>query len=102
MCSSDLEIGQLTGAPSDKRPDVFADTNAGDLLPNGSRTILVTGELDRISPPRVAKDFAARARAAGDAAEVIILPGASHYDEVAASSHSWPLVLRAIESALGR
>jgi acetyl esterase/lipase len=100
--SCDREIGQLTGAPSDKRPDVFADTNAGDLLPNGSRTILVTGELDRISPPRVAKDFAARARAAGDAAEVVILPGASHYDEVAASSHAWPLVLRAIESALGR
>lgn len=98
--SCDREIGQLTGAPSDKRPDVFADTNAGDLLPNGSRTILVTGELDRISPPRVARDFAARARAAGDIAEVVILPGASHYDEVAASSHSWPLVMQAIESAL--
>jgi acetyl esterase/lipase len=98
--SCDREIGQLTGAPSDKRPDVFADTNAGDLLPNGSRTILVTGELDKISPPRVAHDYARRARAAGDAAEVVILPGASHYDEVAASSHSWPLVLQAIESAL--
>jgi acetyl esterase/lipase len=98
--SCDREIGQLAGAPSDKRPDVFSDTNAGDLLPNGSRTILVTGELDTISPPRVARDFAARARAAGDAAEVVILPGAGHYDEVAASSHAWPLVLRAIESAL--
>ncbi|CAH0261640.1 hypothetical protein SRABI118_03237 [Massilia sp. Bi118] len=100
--SCDREIGQLTGAPSDKRPDVFADTNAGDLLPNGSRTILVTGELDNISPPRVARDYAARARAAGDAAEVVILPGASHYDEVAASSHSWPQVAKAIESALKR
>jgi acetyl esterase/lipase len=100
--SCDREIGQLTGAPSDKRPDVFSDTNAGDLLPNGSRTILVTGALDRVSPPRVAHDYAARARAAGDAAEVVILPGGSHYDEVAASSHSWPLVLKAIESTLQR
>jgi acetyl esterase/lipase len=98
--SCDREIGQLTGAPGDKRSDVFSDTNAGDLLPNGSRTILVTGELDRISPPRVARDFAARARAAGDTAEVVILPGASHYDEVSAHSHAWPLVLQAIESAL--
>jgi acetyl esterase/lipase len=98
--SCDREIGQLTGAPSDKRPDVFSDTNAGDLMPNGSRTILVTGALDVISPPRVAHDFARRARAAGDAAEVVILPGASHYDEVAASSHAWPRVLQAIESAL--
>lgn len=100
--SCDREIGQLTGAPSENRPDVFADTNAGDLLPNGSRTILVTGELDKVSPPRVAYDYAKRARAAGDAAEVVILPGASHYDEVAASSHAWPQVLQAIESALKR
>jgi acetyl esterase/lipase len=99
--SCDREIGQLTGAPSELRPDVFSDTNAGDLLPNGSHTILVTGELDRISPPRVARDYATRARAAGDAAEVVILPNASHYDEVSAGSHAWPRVLRAIESALG-
>ena len=99
--SCDREIAELAGTPSADRPDVFADTNAGDLMPNGSRTILVTGELDTISPPRVAHDFAARARAAGDSAEVVILPGASHYDEVAATSAAWPRVLRAIESALG-
>lgn len=91
---------ELAGQPSASRPDVYTDTNAAELLPNGSHTILVTGELDTISPPRVAHDYAARARAAGDSAEVVILPGASHYDEVAASSASWPLVLGAIERAL--
>jgi acetyl esterase/lipase len=99
--SCDREIAELAGSPSADRPDVFSDTNAGDLIPNGSRTILVTGELDTISPPRVAHDFAARARAAGDRADVVILPGASHYDEVAATSAAWPRVLGAIESALG-
>ncbi|WP_379789608.1 alpha/beta hydrolase family protein [Massilia pinisoli] len=99
--SCERDIVELAGTPSAARPDVFADTNAGDLMPNGSRTILITGELDTISPPRVAHDFAARARAAGDAAEVVILPGASHYDEVAATSGAWPRVLRAIEAALG-
>ena len=94
------DVAELAGTPSAARPDVFSDTNAGDLMPNGSRTILVTGELDTISPPRVAHDFAARARAAGDDAQVVILPGASHYDEVAATSPSWPLVLGAIEAAL--
>jgi acetyl esterase/lipase len=91
---------ELAGLPSATRPDVYADTNAAELLPNGSHTILVTGELDTISPPRVAHDYAARARAAGDSAEVVILPRASHYDEVAASSPSWPLVAAAIERAL--
>jgi acetyl esterase/lipase len=93
---------ELAGHPSATRPDVYADTNAAELMPNGSYTILVTGELDTISPPRVAHDYAARARAAGDSADVVMLPGASHYDEVAASSPSWPLVAAAIERALAR
>jgi acetyl esterase/lipase len=91
---------QLAGSPSPGRPDVFADTNAADLMPNGSHTVLITGELDTISPPRVAHDYAVRARAAGDSAQVLILAGASHYDEVAASSPAWPQVCAAIEAAL--
>jgi acetyl esterase/lipase len=92
---------QLAGTPSRARPDVFADTNAAELMPNGSRTVLITGEFDTVSPPRVAHAYAARANAAGDAASVVILPGASHYDEVAASSPSFKLVLPAIRKALG-
>jgi acetyl esterase/lipase len=92
---------QLAGLASDARPDVFSDTNAAELTPNGSHTVLINGELDSVSPPRAAHDYAARARAAGDAASVIILPGAGHYDEVAASSPSFKLVLPAIRKALG-
>jgi acetyl esterase/lipase len=98
--SCDRDTVQLAGKPSAARPDVFADTNAAELIPNGSRTWLVTGELDTISPPRVAHDYARRARAAGDRAEVVILPQASHYDEVAATSPAWPQVLEVIERAL--
>ena len=96
------DTAELAGLPGPGRPDVFVDTNAAELMPNGSHTYLVTGELDTISPPRVAHDYAARARKAGDAAEVVILAGASHYDEVAASSPAWPQVLEVIERALGQ
>ncbi len=98
--SCDRSIAQLAGLPSATRPDVFADTSAAELMPNGSRTILITGALDTVSPPRAAYAFAARAQAAGDRAEVIILPNASHYDEIAASSPAWKLILPAIERAL--
>ena len=94
------DIAQLAGTPSAARPDVYSDTSAAELLPNGSRTLLITGEHDTISPPRAAHAYAARARAAGDEAEVLILPGASHYDEVAATSPAWALVLPAIRAAL--
>ncbi|MDB5950217.1 MAG: alpha/beta hydrolase [Massilia sp.] len=92
---------ELAGSPSAARPDVFADTNPAELMPNGSHTVLINGELDKVSPPRAAHDYAARARAAGDSASVLILPGASHYDEVAASSPSFKLVLPVILRALG-
>lgn len=96
------DTAQLAGEPSSARPDVFSDTNAAELMPNGSRTWLVTGALDTISPPRAAHAYAARARAAGDHAEVVILRDASHYDEVAATSPAWPQVWAVIERALKR
>jgi acetyl esterase/lipase len=92
---------QLAGQASAERPDIFSDTNAAELMPNGSSTLLITGELDTISPPRAAYAYAARAQAAGDSARVLILPQASHYDEIAASSPAWKLILPEIERALG-
>jgi acetyl esterase/lipase len=91
---------ELAGRPGPARPDIFADTNAAELMPNGAHTVLVTGELDTISPPRVARDYAERAQAAGDRAEVVILPGASHYDEIAATSPAWQRILPLIRAAL--
>jgi acetyl esterase/lipase len=98
--SCERDMVDLTGLPSATRPDVFSDTNAAELMPNGSHTVLITGELDTVSPPRVAHDYAARAGAAGDRADVVILPGASHYDEVATSSPAWSTVLGVIEQAV--
>ncbi|WBS03644.1 alpha/beta hydrolase [Pseudoduganella sp. SL102] len=99
--SCERETAQLAGVPSRERPDVFADTSPAEMLPAGIRTVLIHGELDSISPPSVAEAYAHRARAAGDPADVIVLPGASHYDEVAPSSPCWPLVERAIRDPLG-
>lgn len=99
--SCERDMLQLTGLPSAARPDVYADTSPAELLPAGVRTVLVTGEFDTVSPLRVAQDYARRAKAAGDAAEVVLLPNASHYDEVAASSPAWKLVYAEIRKALG-
>jgi acetyl esterase/lipase len=98
--SCERDMVQLAGLPSAARPDVFADTSPAELLPSGVRTVLVTGELDDVSPVRVAQDYARRAQAAGDAAEVVVLPNASHYDEVAATSPAWQLVYAEIRKAL--
>jgi acetyl esterase/lipase len=91
---------RLTGLPSATRPDVFADTDPAALLPSGAHTVLVNGELDRLLPPTTAAAFAERARQAGDQVETLVLPQASHFDEVSVSSPAWPLVQAAIRRAL--
>ena len=96
-----FEVSKLTGAPSAVRSDVFRDTNPAELIPNGSRTVLITGELDEQVPKETAFGFAAKAKAAGDSAEVIVLPGASHFDEAAATSPSWNTTLSVIKNQLG-
>lgn len=95
------DTAQLAGSPGAGRPDVFADTSPAEMLPAGVRTVLIHGEFDTVSPPRAGHDYARRAIAAGDAAEVITLPGGSHYDEVAAASPSWSIVSAQIRKALG-
>jgi acetyl esterase/lipase len=99
--SCDRDLAQLAGVASDARPDIFSDTSPAEMLPVGVRTVLIHGELDTISPLRVGQDYARRAQEAGDAAEVVALPGGSHYDEVAASSPSWHIVSAHIRKALG-
>jgi acetyl esterase/lipase len=96
-----FEVSKLTGTSSSTRADVFADTNPAELIPNGSHTVLITGELDHSVPKETAHRFAAKAKAAGDAAEVIVLPGASHFDEASAKSPSWKTTLAVIKAQLG-
>ncbi|RFP10005.1 MULTISPECIES: alpha/beta hydrolase [unclassified Duganella] len=100
--SCERDMVQLAGAASATRPDIFSDTSPAELLPSGVRTVLIHGEFDTVSPLRAGHDYARRAQAAGDHAEVIVLPGGSHYDEVAATSPSWTIVSAQIRKALGR
>jgi len=98
----DRETAQIAGTPSVQRPDVFADTSPAEMLPAGVHTVLIHGEYDDISPIVTGENYARRAKAAGDSAEVLVLPGGSHYDEVSADSKSWVIISAQIRKALGR
>jgi acetyl esterase/lipase len=96
-----FDVAQITGSPSAGRPDVYADTTAIELTPNGSETVFINGDHDVIAPPKDSADYAARVRKRGDAAETLVLPGGSHFDEVAVTSPAWSLVEPVILRALG-
>lgn len=101
-----VDPARIAGSPTAARPDVFADTNAIDLAPNGSDTVFVNGDRDTIAVPKESADYAARVRERGDTARVLVLPDASHFDEVAVTSPSWsvlePIILKAIGLGLAR
>ncbi|UGQ46901.1 alpha/beta hydrolase [Massilia endophytica] len=99
--SCERDTGQLAGKPSAQRPDVFLDTSPAEMLPARIHTVLIHGEHDNVSPLSTGEAYAQRARAAGDTATVLMLPGGSHYDEVAATSPSWKIVSAEIRKALG-
>jgi pimeloyl-ACP methyl ester carboxylesterase len=63
--------------------------------------VLINGDHDTVAVPKASADYAARIRERGDAAETLVLPGASHFDEVAVTSPSWSLVKPVILKALG-
>lgn len=97
----DLEVTRLTGAPTAERPDVYADTSPLELTPNGSQTLFINGDHDTILTPQESEDYAALVRGRGDGAETLVLPAASHFDEVAVTSPAWQRVEPAIRKALG-
>lgn len=99
--SCGCSLSQITGVASSRRMDVYADTTPFELSPNGSHTVFINGELDDFASPKDARDYADLVRKRGDSAETIVLPGASHYDEVSVASSSWRVVLGAIRSAAG-
>jgi acetyl esterase/lipase len=96
-----IDVTQLTGKPSAARPDIYSDTSPAELLPNGSHTVLINGALDTVSPPDTAFAYAARAQGAKDRVETLILPNASHFDEVSAASPAFAQILPVIRKSLG-
>ena len=97
-----FDVTKLTGTPASGRSDVYTDTSPADLLPNGSHMVLINGALDRQVPPEIATRFADRARAAGDAIETVVVPGANHFDESSTTSVAWATVMPLILRAAGR
>lgn len=75
-----------------ERADPFADTSPAELLPAGAKAIMVHGVYDHVFPPYTGRAYAEKVKAAGDAAEVVIVPDAGHFDTVMTGAPAWAIV----------
>ena len=94
-------IEQLLGGAPQAVPDRYAQTSPMELLPFGTRQILIVGTEDRVMPPRARDAYIAAALKAGDQAESVVVPGAGHFETIAPTSAAWPIVRDKILELLG-
>jgi acetyl esterase/lipase len=75
------------------RQDPFADTSPAELLPTGVKVVMVHGVFDPVMPPYTGRAYALKVHAAGDAADVVTIPDAAHFDVVIPTTAAWKVVV---------
>ena len=94
-------VAQLVGTPG-SRPDIYSDTSVPRLLPLGVPQDLVNGREDRIIPFRLATDYVASARKAGDRVQLRTVPATGHVELIAPDSAAWAQTRRLVLAAVKR
>lgn len=60
----------------------YAWTSPRELLPTSVPQVVASGELDPIVPVKLARDYATAAERSGTRAELIVYPGAGHFEPI--------------------
>jgi acetyl esterase/lipase len=93
-CGGPATIDGLVG----HRAAPYADTSPARLLPLGLPQTIVSGSGDAIVPPAFGRDYARKARSAGDAVAEIDVAG-GHFDLIDPEAAAWPTIEAAIVQA---
>ncbi|MGP7997976.1 MAG: alpha/beta hydrolase family protein [Streptosporangiaceae bacterium] len=90
--------GDLMGGGPGRWPERYAAADPAGLVPLGVPVQVVHGTADNRVPFAMSREFAERARAAGDAVQLDVLPGGGHFDVIDPLSRAWPAVLGAFRA----
>jgi dipeptidyl aminopeptidase/acylaminoacyl peptidase len=91
-------VTRLMGGTPDEHPDRYDAGSPIELLPTGSRHVLVHGTNDNTVPISQSEAFVEKAEKLGDRASLVRLEGVGHYELIDPESAAWPVVVRAILS----
>jgi acetyl esterase/lipase len=95
-------IRKLLGGMPGEVPARYAQVSLPGLLPLRVRQVMIWGSRENFVPEARARRHVAAARAAGDEAELLIVPGAGHFETASPKSSAWPVVLSSVRSLLAR
>ena len=91
--------GDFLGGSPETVPDRYAAASPRALLPLGVPQLLVHGTVDDSVPFELSEGYVEAARAAGDEATLLALPGTGHFELIDPLSREWPAILAAIRGA---
>ncbi len=86
-------VRRLLGGTPEQKPERYAGASPAARLPLGVPVLLTHGGRDDIVPPRMSREFAERARAAGDECELLVLEQEDHFGHVDPGNPLWGAVI---------
>ena len=94
-------VAKLVGGSPFQFPDRYGDASPFELLPTGTRQVLIHGTSDNIVPISQSESFAEKAERLGDHPDFVKIDGVGHFELIDPESDSWRRVDGAICSLLG-
>jgi acetyl esterase/lipase len=93
-------VDDLLGGPPAAVPDRYALASPAARVPLGVPVVCVHGTSDDRVPLRQSERFVAAARAAGDPAELVVLPEVDHFAVIDPDAHAWRACRLAVDRLL--
>jgi dipeptidyl aminopeptidase/acylaminoacyl peptidase len=89
------------GGPPNEFPDRYDAGSPIELLPTGTKEVLVHGTDDNVVPVSQPERFVERAEELGDQPVLRRLKGVGHFELIDPESDAWPAVLGGVLPLLG-
>jgi len=94
-------VERLMGGTPDQYPDRYEAGSPIELLPTGTRQVLVHGSADNVVPVSQSENFVERAEEVGEHSTLAKLDGVGHFELIDPESDVWSVVIGAILPPLG-
>jgi acetyl esterase/lipase len=94
-------VSKLMGGTPDEFPDRYDAGSPIELLPTGTRHVLVHGTADNVVPVSLSERFVGRAEQLGDHPVLLRLKGVGHFEPIDPESDAFPAVVGGVLPLLG-
>jgi acetyl esterase/lipase len=91
-------VARLMGGTPDQYPDRYDAGSPIELLPTGTRQVLVHGTADNVVPVSQSEKFVKRAEQVGEHPTLVKLDGVGHFELIDSESEEWSAVIGAVLS----